>query len=165
MGSHPQDGRARRAPAVLMWIGRSIVSITTTNAAAPSMALQIGLWTAQALVFLAFGASGLMKLLTPISQSAGMIPWAGQLPETFVRAIGVIDLAGAVGILLPALTRIKPGLTVLAALGCAVLQVFAIIFHVSRGEAAVTPANLVLLTFAAFVLWGRSRKLPIRPRA
>jgi hypothetical protein len=45
-----------------------------------------------------------------------------------------------------------------------VLQVFAIVFHLSRGEAAVTPLNLVLLVLSLFVLWGRGRKAPIAPR-
>jgi hypothetical protein len=93
-----------------------------------------------------------------------MMPWTGEHSEAFVRIIGLIDLAGGIGILLPALTRILPRLTVLAALGCTVLQVFAITFHVSRGEAAVTPLNLVLLALAVFVLWGRGRKAPIAPR-
>jgi hypothetical protein len=53
---------------------------------------------------------------------------------------------------------------VLAALGCTVLQVFAITFHVSRGEAVVTPLNFVLLALSLFVLWGRGRKAPIASR-
>ena len=56
------------------------------------------------------------------------------------------------------------GVTVLAALGCAVLQVIALVFHLSRGEAPVTPLNAVLLALSLFVLWGRSRKAPIAPR-
>jgi hypothetical protein len=52
---------------------------------------------------------------------------------------------------------------VLAALGCAALQVSAILFHVSRGEAADTPFNFVLLSLSLFVAWGR-RKRPIEPR-
>ncbi|MGJ4943711.1 DoxX family protein [Bradyrhizobium sp. HKCCYLS1011] len=140
------------------------MSTTTLAPAQSSLALRIGLWIAQGLIFVAFGSAGLIKLFTPIPQLAAMMPWAGDYSETFVRVIGLIDLAGAVGILLPALTRIMPALTVLAALGCAVLQVFAMTFHISRGEAAVTPINLVLLALALFVLWGRSRKAPILPR-
>jgi len=140
------------------------MSTTTTNSASPSQALRIGLWTAQVLIFLAFGAAGLMKLFMPISELAAMMVWPGEYSPAFVRIIGLIDLAGGVGILLPALTRIRPGLTVLAALGCVALQICAIIFHISRGEAAVTPANFVLLALAAFVLWGRSRKAPVLPR-
>ncbi|MBR0754952.1 DoxX family protein [Bradyrhizobium jicamae] len=140
------------------------MSTTTLASAAPGRPLRAGLWIAQILIFLAFGSAGLVKLLTPIPQLAAMMPWAGEYPETFVRLIGVIDLAGGVGILLPALTRIVPNLTVLAALGCSVLQVFALVFHLSRGEAAVTPLNLVLLALSLFVLWGRGRKAPIAAR-
>jgi hypothetical protein len=73
------------------------------------------------------------------------------------------DLAGGLGVLLPSLTRIKPGLTLLAALGLAALQASAIVFHVSRGEAAKTPFNVLLVALAAFVAWGR-RRAPIAPR-
>jgi DoxX-like family len=143
------------------------MSTTTTDLAPlqPALGWRIGLWTAQALLFLGFGSAALMKLFTPIPQLAAMIPWAGDHSEIFVRVIGLVDLAGALGIVLPALTRIKPGLTVLAALGCATLQVFAIVFHISRGEAMVTPFNLVLLALSLFVLWGRNSKAPITPRS
>jgi hypothetical protein len=140
------------------------MSTTAIETATPRRALRIGLWVAQAAIFFVFVAAGLVKLLTPIPQLAAMMPWTGEHSEAFVRIIGLIDLAGGIGILLPALTRILPRLTVLAALGCTVLQVFAITFHVSRGEAAVTPLNLVLLALAVFVLWGRGRKAPIAPR-
>ncbi|MGY8637683.1 DoxX family protein [Bradyrhizobium sp. 14AA] len=140
------------------------MSTTTLETAAPGRALRIGLWAAQVLVAFVFISAGLYKLLTPIPQLAAAMPWAGQYSETFVRAIALVDLAGGIGILLPALTRILPRLTVLAALGCAVLQVFALVFHISRGEAAVTPLNIVLLALALFVLWGRNSKATITPR-
>jgi hypothetical protein len=93
-----------------------------------------------------------------------MMPWTGQHSELFVRFIGLVDLAGGLGILLPALTRIKPRLTALAALSCSLLQVFAMVFHLSRGEAPVLPLNIVLLSLSLFVLWGRARKAPLLPR-
>jgi len=71
---------------------------------------------------------------------------------------------GGIGILLPSLTRIQPRLTLLAALGCAALQVCAVVFHVSRGEAANTPFNSVLVGLSLFVFWGRRSKAPIAPR-
>jgi hypothetical protein len=83
----------------------------------------------------------------------------GQVPVAFLRATGVFDLLGGLGVLLPSLTRVKPGLTVLAALGCAALQACAIVFHISRGEAANTPFNFFLLALSAFVAWGRRRPL------
>lgn len=140
------------------------MSTTTFEPATPGRALRIGLWSAQALLAMVFIWAGLIKLTTPIPQLAAMMPWAGQYSETFVRFIALVDLAGGIGILLPALTRILPRLTVLAALGCAVLQVLALIFHIARGEAEVTPLNIVLLALSLFVLWGRSSKAPIAPR-
>lgn len=62
--------------------------------------------------------------------------------------------------MLPALSRIKPGLSVLAALGCSVLQVLAIGFHASRGE-----FNFILLPLCLLVLWGRSKRAPVAARA
>ena len=126
--------------------------------------LRIGLWLAQGIVAVAFIASGVMKLTTPINELSAMMPWAGQVSPAFVRFIGLVDLAGGIGIFLPALTRIQPRLTVLAALGCVLLQVLAFGFHASRGEFAVLPVNLVLLALSAFVLWGRSKKVPVVPR-
>jgi hypothetical protein len=67
------------------------------------------------------------------------------------------------GSLLPALTSLNPGLTLLAALGCAVLRVCAIGFHVSRGEASHRPFNFLLVALSVFVLWGRRYKASIQP--
>lgn len=135
------------------------------GSARPSHALSVGLWGVQVLLGLVFIGTGLWKLLTPVPALAAMIPWAGQVPEAFLYATGGVDLCGGIGIVLPALTRIKPGLTVLAALGCAALQVCAILFHLSRGEAANTPFNVLLVALSLFVFWGRRYRAPITPRA
>ncbi len=127
--------------------------------------LQAFLWIAQVLVAAVFVMSGVMKLFTPIVQLSADIPWTGQLPLHFVRFIGLVDLAGGVGLLLPALTRIAPRLTPLAAFGASVLQALAIAFHCYRGEFAVLPLNFVLLPLALFILWGRTTRAPIAPRA
>ena len=74
--------------------------------------------------------------------------------------IGIIALL--VAILLPALTRVRPGLVAWAALGCAALQICAVVFHVSRGETANTPFNFVLIGLSLFVYWGR-RSSAVRP--
>jgi len=133
--------------------------------AKPSTTLVISLWIVQALLGVLFIGTGLWKLLTPIAELAAMIPWAGQVPEGFLQATAIIDLLGGIGVLLPALARIKPGLTVLAALGCALLQVCALIFHVSRGELRSTPFNLALVGLSLFVCWGRRYRAPISARA
>jgi uncharacterized membrane protein YphA (DoxX/SURF4 family) len=122
-----------------------------------SRPLRVVLWAVQILLFLVFTGTGLWKLLTPIPQLAAMIPWAGEVPAPFLHATAVLDLLGGIGILLPAVTRVAPGLASLAALGCAALQVGAVVFHLSRGEAADTPFNVLLAALALFVAWGRRR--------
>jgi len=139
-------------------------TIAPSSPAAPGRVLRGGLWVAQFVLAAAYLASGYAKVATPIDKLAAMMPWTGDFAEAFVRAIGAIDLAAGLGILLPSLTRIAPRLTVLAALGASVLQVCAMTLHASRGEFNVLPMNLVLLTLSLFVLWGRSRRAPIAPR-
>ena len=129
-----------------------------------SIGLSIGLWVVQGLLFVVFTGTAVWKVATPVADLAAMIPWAGQVPRAFLYFTAVVDLAGGLGILLPSLTRIKPRLTLLAALGCAALQICAIVFHVSRGEAANTPFNFLLVALSVFVFWGR-RRAPIQPRA
>lgn len=138
------------------------ISIGATH---PSRGLHAGLWVVQVLLSVTFVGTGLWKLLTPVPKLAAMIPWAGDVCPGFLDATAVIDPCGGIGVLLPALTRIKPGLTVLAALGCALLQLSAIVFHVSRGEAANTPFNFLLVALSLLVVWGRRSRAPIPPRA
>lgn len=129
----------------------------------PKRLLGASLWGAQGLLFLSFVWAGIMKAFTPISQLALMWAWTADLPEWSVRALGMIDIAGGVGVLLPAITRIRPGLTVLTALGCVALQICALLFHLLRGEVAAIPVNIIFLALAAFIAWGRS-KAPIERR-
>jgi uncharacterized membrane protein YphA (DoxX/SURF4 family) len=109
--------------------------------------------------------AGFMKLTQPIDAlvASGMT-YAGDYPEMLTRFIGTMEVLGATGIILPAATRIAPVLTPLAALGFSTIQVLAIGLHAMRGEFQVLPVNLVLLALSLFVLWGRSRKVPIAPR-
>jgi len=129
-----------------------------------SRSLILGLWAAQVFIAIAFCLGGTMKLAMPIPQLAGMWPWAGDIPSSLVRLMGMIDLLGGIGILLPSLTRIKPGLTILAAAGCIALQLCAIIFHSSRTEFSALPVNFVLIAGSIFILWGRWKKIPVNER-
>ena len=133
--------------------------------AKPSWVLQAGLWIAQVLVAAMFLMGAVMKLTMPIDKLSQMMPWTGQVDPMLVYATGVFDGLGGIGILLPALTRIMPRLTVYAAMGCFALQVCALVFHISRGEGAtVGPINVLLGALAAFVVWGRLRAAPIQAR-
>jgi len=125
--------------------------------------VNILLWLVQILLACAFGMAGVMKSTQPVDVlAANGIAWAPQLPLALVRFIGVSEFLGAVGLILPALTKIKPFLTPLAALGLLTIMILAMGFHVSRGEAGALPANIVLGGLAAFVAWGRTSKAPIR---
>ena len=127
--------------------------------------LSIALWSAQVLLAIAFGMAGLTKATTPLADLAAQMPWTTTMPGGLVRFIGFAELAGALGLLLPSLTRLKPVLTPLAAAGLAVVMVLASILHATRGELAILPVNVLLGAVAAFVAWGRFRKAPIAPRS
>ena len=134
------------------------------STARPSKGLSIGLWIVQSVLALTLVGTGLWKLASPIPALAAKMPWMGQVSPGFLYATAVFDILGGLGVLLPSLTRVKPGLTVLAALGCAALMGCAIVFHFSRGEAANTPFNFLLVALALFVAWGRRSVAPIPPR-
>ena len=125
----------------------------------------IGLWAAQILLAAFYFYAGFNKVSQPVEALGAMgMGFALFVPELLTRFIGAAELLGAIGIILPALTRIMPRLTPLAALGFSVIQVLAMGVHISRGEFMVLPMNLVLLALSLFVLWGRERKAPIAAR-
>jgi len=136
-----------------------------TTTVSGSTALHVTLWIVQLLLAVAFGMAGVMKSTQPIADLAAAMVWPGDLPAVLVRFIGVSELAGALGLVLPAATRIRPLLTPLAAIGLVVVMVLASLFHISRGEWFALPINFALGGLAAFVAWGRLRKVPIPPRA
>ena len=137
----------------------------TIDAPRAGLGWKLGLWAAQILLSLFFGASGVCKLILPPPTLVLMnVNYATDIPHWLLLFIGAAETAGAIGILLPALTRIRPSLTPLAALGFVTLQVLAICFHLMRGEIHGLPLNFVLVALAAFVLWGRTKKAPIAPR-
>jgi len=127
--------------------------------------LNIALWIVQILLALLYGMAGFMKSTMPIPELAAMLTWPGVVPEWLVRFVGVSELVGAVGIIVPAATRILPSLTIWAAVGFSIIQILAIPFHGYLGDWAMAwPLNAVLLAMSVFVVWGRSRKLPIAVR-
>ncbi len=139
---------------------------TLPNSSRAPFRWEIALWSAQILLALLFGAAGVMKtFMAPEALVPMGFNYATEIPYWLLRFIGVCELAGAIGVILPALTRIMPIFTSLAALGFVMIQVLAIGFHVMRGEFAEMAAmNLSLLALSAFVLWGRETKVPIKAR-
>jgi hypothetical protein len=122
------------------------------------------LWVVQTLLALFFGMVGAMKLTQPMDVLAANMRWPGDVSALLVRFIGLSEMLAALGLLLPAATRIQPGLTPLAALGLMTVMVLAILFHIGRGEFGALPVLVVLGGLAAFVAWGRMRKATIASR-
>lgn len=137
---------------------------TTIENQKKSPVLNVILWIAQVILAGAFGMAGVMKTTSPIADLAANMVWPGDIPAALVRFIGVTEFAAAVGLLLPSMLRIKPSLTVWAAVGLVAVQISALVFHISRGEMQALPINLTLGLLAAFVAWGRSKKAVIQPK-
>lgn len=138
--------------------------LTTTDTPA-SPRWNFGLWVAQiALAALYLLGVWIHLVLSPEEGAAMGAVWMSEAPLALIRFIGVMELLGVVGLILPAATRIKPQLTVPAAAGLLAIQVLAIPFHAFRGEFVALPMNLVYAALAVLVIWGRSRKAPIHPR-
>jgi uncharacterized membrane protein YphA (DoxX/SURF4 family) len=125
--------------------------------------LRVALWSAQILLAVVFGMFGLMKITTPIAQLSKGMPWVADY-AMLIRFIGLSEVAGAIGLLLPALTRIAPVLTPIAASGLVIIMVLALAFHAVRGEYASFPFVIALGAMAAFVAWGRFGRAAIAPR-
>jgi uncharacterized membrane protein YphA (DoxX/SURF4 family) len=126
--------------------------------------LHVTLWVVQALLAVFFVMVGYSHGLMPYDEVAQQATWMNQVPRALGRFIGYAELAGGLGLILPAATRIKPWLTPLAALGLAIIMLLAIPFHIVRGEASVIWLHTLFAALALFVAWGRWRKAPIPPR-
>src|SRR5690242_13599760 len=117
--------------------------------------MNIATWIVQILLALAFFMAGLMKFTQPKEKLAERMGWVNDFSPSIVKAIGFIEILGAVGLVLPALTNILPILTPLAAAGLVLDMIGAVVTHLRRKEYPMIAANLVLLALAAFVVYGR----------
>ena len=117
------------------------------------------LWIVQGLLSALFLFGGIVKLLMPSEELTAQVP----LPGLFIQFIGVAELFGAVGLILPALLRIRPGLTPLAAAGLTIIMVGATVITAATMGAAMALFPLVTGLLTAFVAYGRWRLAPIHP--
>jgi hypothetical protein len=115
------------------------------------------LWIIQALLALLFLFAGGSKLVMPIAEMTKQI----QLPGLFLRFIGVAEILGAVGLILPGLLRIRPGLTPLAAAGLAIITIGATVITLKAGMGAMALIPLVVALLSAFVAYSRWLLAPI----
>jgi uncharacterized membrane protein YphA (DoxX/SURF4 family) len=126
--------------------------------------LNVWLWIAQSLLAVFFLLAGAMHAFMPIEQAAKIAAWIASAPVALVRFIGVAELAGAIGVVLPGATRVKPWLTPLAAAGLVIIMLLAMPVHIARGEVSMLGRNIAASSIAAFVAWGRTSRVRISAR-
>jgi hypothetical protein len=114
--------------------------------------LDIGVWIASGVLALLYLIAGGTKALGTKETLQGQqrMAYITDLSARQVKAIGILEVAGAVGVILPHLTGILPWLSIVAAFAFVAVQAVALVVHVRRGEFALA-FNLVLLVFAAAV--------------
>ena len=118
--------------------------------------MNVALWIVQGLLAALFLFAGGAKLVTPLDQMTGPVA----LPGWFLRFLGVAEVLGALGLVLPGLLRIRPALTPLAAAGLVIIMIGATVITGASGMVAVALMNLVIAFLATFVAYGRSRLAP-----
>lgn len=118
--------------------------------------MNVVLWIVAGLLALAFLLAGGTKLTQPKEALAekGM-GWTEDFGPGAIKAIGALEVLGALGLVLPALVGVAPVLVPLAATGLGLVMVGAAVTHARRGETQMIAVNVVLLLLAAFVAWGR----------
>jgi uncharacterized membrane protein YphA (DoxX/SURF4 family) len=118
--------------------------------------MEIALLTAQLLLAAIFVATGLTKLTQPRAKlAAGPMGWAADVTDVEFRTVGLLEVLGALGLVLPGALGIAPLLTPLAAVGLALTMVGAIATHVRMGETDRLAVPIVLLVLAVFVAIAR----------
>ena len=113
------------------------------------------LWTAQGLLALVFLFAGGIKLLLPLEVMTEQMPLP--LPGEFLRFIGVAEVLGAIGLILPGILGIRPGLTPLAASGLVIIMTGATALTVAGGDVGSALIPLVVGLLSGFVAYGRGR--------
>jgi uncharacterized membrane protein YphA (DoxX/SURF4 family) len=116
--------------------------------------MNVALWIVQVVLAIAFLGAGWMHAVR-YQEARKQMAWVRDVPEPLARSIGIAEILGAIGLVVPALTHIQPWLTPVAASGLAVLMILAVAFHITRNEWSNLSANLPLLVLALFVAFGR----------
>lgn len=123
--------------------------------------MNTALWIVQGLLAVLFLMAGIMKIFQPKEKLAERMEWMEDVSQGQIRTIGVLEILGAIGLILPAVTGILPWLTPLAALGLALTMVVAGWVHLRRKEYSNIVVNVVLLLLSLFVAYGRFVSLPM----
>ncbi len=114
--------------------------------------METALWIVQALLAAIFLVTGLTKLTQPRKKmAAGPMGWAADVSDRQFRTIGLLEVLGGIGVILPAALGIAPTLTALAAVGLTLTMIGAIVTHVRMGEPERLVAPAVVLMLALLI--------------
>ena len=116
--------------------------------------MNTALWIAQG-ILATFVMAGLIKMIQPKEKLKDRMPWVNDYSVSQVKLIGLAELLGGIGLVIPWLTGIVPVLTPLAAVGLGIIMVLAAIYHYKHQEYAAIAFNAVFLVLAVFVAYGR----------
>ncbi|PXX00376.1 DoxX family protein [Mycolicibacterium moriokaense] len=118
--------------------------------------MNIALWVLQGVLAIGFTGAGLMKVVTDMSlqESLGM-GWIKNIPPPVLKALGVAEVLGAIGVVLPAVVRVAPILVPIAATCLAVVTFVAVVAHLRFHEIVGMLPAAVLFIAAVVVAWGR----------
>lgn len=117
--------------------------------------MNTALWIVQILLALLFGMVGIMKLTQPAEKLAQQMKWVKDTTPNTVKAIGAVEILGALGVILPMLTGILPILTPLAAIGLILTMIGATLTNLRHKEYFHIAVNAILAAMAAFLAYGR----------
>ena len=123
--------------------------------------MNIALWVVQILLALAFLAAGAMKASQPIEKLKQNMQWVGHTTPAIVRTVGILEVLGALGLILPAVTHILPWLTAAAAVGLVLTMIGAAIVHIALKDYKGVSAPIILLILALFIVYGRFAVVPL----
>ena len=115
--------------------------------------MNLALWIVQGLLAALFLWAGEFKLVAPVEEMTKQMA----LPGLFLRFIALCEVLGAIGLILPGVLRIRPGLTPLAAAGLVIIMIGATVLTLMTGDIAMALIPLVVGLLAAFVAYGRWR--------
>jgi DoxX-like family len=115
--------------------------------------MTVAYWIVAAVLAVFYLYAGGIKILRSKDQLRPMMGWVDTVPLRLVRTIGVLEVLGALGLILPPLTGIAAGLALAAATGFVLIQVGAISLHLRRGEAKLIGLNIALLALAGVAIW------------
>lgn len=120
------------------------------------------LWILAVALAVVFLASGAMKLVVARDQQIARTPYVEDFPHRVIQGIGALEVLGAAGLLLPALTGIATVLVPLAGAGLAITMVFAALVHTRRGDGlAATAPSVILAVLSVLLAWSRFGPYPL----